>query len=694
MYMTVVTIGCTLLAQTGGDAALVPVQSTQRRASPAEMVAEALTLPEEATFTGQPLTLLKALSSARGSGQRAEATHAYWRLTTAVAEYRSRFEECRQLWRIEGRLEDAMMLRTARASAAAALRMAELVVISAQHDLAEAAMLPATDPLPLPADLPHVGTYRTRFEELFSTRTPPDRARLIHRTLPIRCRAIDVRATAVRAAQDALEAAVEAYQLGRVDLGEVLSSVRRLGEQRRGLAASVSNYNHEIADYALSVASPQTDEHVLVAMLILPREDAGRTHVPEEDSTQSTRPAAVQEPSESPSGVQPATLDVAVPSAGVDEATPKALPGELRSLTKRAPTPAPPQELAEPSSSGESPSATPSSESEEPVVEAPAQAAPTEEPESTEPGEAGSAESAETEASDTSMVPVIEGPSTPTLRTANKPVVGDQATSQSAVGLYSALLDAKPAVRAKLLSVELHCARALPEEAGESIELRECLSGLSAPKRRQVIAAYWLAAQRAAEYQALVAEISFLEGLVVTALERRNEPLGAEAMLKLQAAKLATEADLHSAEADLLDAQFQLTRCAGRALDSPWLVPATAPHSGPYLLKLEAQPRELVETWPVRRLAALIPALSQSLEERAAAVVEADATRAAATEAYRAGSGPMATALASITRQADETRAFLGMLTKYNDAIAEYALAVLPSTIPGEQLAGTLVVSR
>ena len=691
MYMTVVTLSCSLLAQPGADTPLVPVQSTERRTSSSEMVTEALTLPDGATLTGQPLTLLKALSSARGSRQQAEATHAYWRLTTAMAEYCSRFEECEQLWRIEGRLEDAMMLRTARASAAAALRMAELAALSAQHDLAEAAMLPATDSLPLPADLPHVGTYRTRFEELFSTGNLPARARLIHRTLPIRCRVIDVRAAAVRAAQDALEAAVDAYQLGRVDLGEVLSSVRRLGEQRRGLLASVSNYNHEIADYALSVAGPQTDEHVLVAMLILPSENTARPPVPEKDSSQTTRPAGVQDPSGSPSGVRPATLDVPVPSAGVDEPMSEALRGGLQSLGKQTPTLAPPREEAEPASTGEPPSATPSSESEQPVVETPAQAAPSEESESAEPVEA---ESAEPEVSETPMVPVPEGPSTPTSRTANKPVVDDQATSQSALGLYSALLEAKPAVRAKLLSVELHWARTLPEEAGESIELRKCLTGLSGADRRQVIAAYWLAAQRAAEYQALVAEISFLEGLVLTALERRNEPLGAEAMLELHAAKLATQADLHSAEVGLLDAQFQLTRCAGRPLDSPWLVPATAPHPGPYLLKLEAQPRELVETWPLRRLAALIPALSAGLEERAAAVVQADAARAAATAAYRAGSQPIAPALASITHQGDETRAFLEMLTKYNEAIADYALAVLPSTIPGEQLAGTLVVIR
>lgn len=79
----------------------------------------------------------------------------------------------------------------------------------------------------------------------------------------------------------------------------------------------------------------------------------------------------------------------------------------------------------------------------------------------------------------------------------------------------------------------------------------------------------------------------------------------------------------------------------------PWPMPSTAAYTGPYLLKLEAQPRRLVESWPVRRLAAVIPGLAESIQRHATAVVEAD---------------------------------------------AEYALTVLPPEIPTEKLVTALVV--
>jgi len=291
------------------------------------------------------------------------------------------------------------------------------------------------------------------------------------------------------------------------------------------------------------------------------------------------------------------------------------------------------------------------------------------------------------------MVPVEPAPSKAVPRTVRKQALADPQGTQAALGLYSGLLGLEPGIRTKLLTVDLHSERTLPEQVGESIELQQCLAASSVAGRRQVIAAYWRAAQRAAEYQALAAQVSFFEELEPTAMQQRNEPSGAEAMLALRAAKLAAQADLLAARLNLLEAQFQLTRRAGRPQEGSWLLPATIPHSGRYRLKLDAQPKELAESWPVRRLAVTIPAFSEGLQQRAAVVVGADDTRAATTAAYRAGSQPITPVLASIAYQTKETFAFLETLTEYNEAIADYALRVLPSSVRGEQLAGTLVVN-
>jgi hypothetical protein len=87
----------------------------------------------------------------------------------------------------------------------------------------------------------------------------------------------------------------------------------------------------------------------------------------------------------------------------------------------------------------------------------------------------------------------------------------------------------------------------------------------------------------------------------------------------------------------------------------------------------------------------MIPGLNEGLRRRAAAVVEADAARAdvAGTEA---DDPSVAALLSAIRLQTHETLAFLGLLTDYNRAIAEYALTVLPPDTPGDKLAAALRV--
>lgn len=726
MYLTIVTLSCSWFAQTVIEAPLVPIQSTQRRTSPADMVAQGLTLPEGATLSGRPLTLLEALAAAPVGRGQLDVTHAYWRLAGAVAEYRVRWEQYERLLRLKAGLEDAAMLEAARSSAAAALRVAEASAVASQHDLAEAAMLPASGPLPLPADKPHVGTYHTYFEEVFSARNPPVRTRLLDRNLPIRRRIIEVRASAVEAARDALEAATDAYGLRKVDLAEVLASARQLADQERALWTSVGSYNHDIADYALSVAGPQSDEQVLVAMLIRPSQQAARPSSAQGSWTEPSVPAERQHTVASPSGVKRATVDAPLASPDADDLQPAPPHGRLRSLGALAPTLAPPEDAPEPGIAAQpgspvpqppteaSAEATPSpaeqADEEKPddemvgvqeepaeplVVTAPADA---EEPEEAEvPKPAGVEEADKAKEPAEAEQPGVQAPaepSGPALRTVNKPVVDPQGAPASTASQYPALITAKPGVRAKLLSEELYGKGTLPEPAAESVELKACLAGLSGADPRLVIEAYWLAAQKAAEYQVLAYQLNRLEALVSTAFNRRDELMGAEAMLQLRAAELAAQADLLHAELNLKDAQFELTRRAGRPLDGPWLLPATIPHAGPYRLKLDAQPRQVAESWPVRRLAAVIPSLCRGLEDRAAAVVQADTARAAATSGFQSGRQPIGPVVASIRSQTDETLAFLDTLTQYNQAIADYALAVLPSTTPAAQLAGALVVTR
>ncbi len=267
---------------------------------------------------------------------------------------------------------------------------------------------------------------------------------------------------------------------------------------------------------------------------------------------------------------------------------------------------------------------------------------------------------------------------------------GQQTTTTAA--LYPGLVEAEPEIRTKQLTATLHRQRSHPEHPTEPVTLPDCLSSAPIGGRPRVVANYWHVRQKAAEYQVFQQTVEMVEELSMLALDHRQAPAGAAAMLQVRACKLAGEAERLRCRVELLAAESELTEALGRPLDGNWLLPTTAPHSGPYRLKLDAQPEHLVATRPMQRLAHAIPTLAGSLQQRADAVVQADAVRASFFDAYQSGACSVDEALMSIHQQTDQTLAFLETLTAYNEAIAQYALAVLPSTAPADVAARTLVV--
>lgn len=233
-----------------------------------DLMAEALAARQGGAVNGRPLMLAAALGSATDRRQQLEVVHAYWRLTEALARYNFHFDHQQQLRQLSARGDDSSLMAAAGASAAAGVRDAELAVVTAQHDLLAAGSFPSGAPLFVPADRPHLGAYRTNFNELFSMRAAPPRARLIDEILPPLLKAIDVRANAVGAALRAQSAAIAAYQAGRVDLGTALSCMVEYQRQREAFVDVVCRYNDNIADYALNVAGITASGPGLVSLLI------------------------------------------------------------------------------------------------------------------------------------------------------------------------------------------------------------------------------------------------------------------------------------------------------------------------------------------------------------------------------------------------------------------------------------------
>jgi hypothetical protein len=671
-----------------------PAELPRSRATPPEMVAEAIMLPAGSSVTGRRFTLLEAISTTVDRRRQAEITHAYWRLAEAVAEYHFAFEENAVVSGFAVRPEDTAMLKTAQASAAAALETAELLVVEAQSRLAEAAFLPSTHPLPVPADPPHVGPYRTHFDALFAMQHPPAQMRLIDRTLPLRRRAIDARAAAVHAADDALEAVTDAYHQGQLSFSTVLSAMGQLGRQRRAMIASVCQYNHDIADYALSVVAPGTTGPALVAMLIRPSNGSRQPAHNDSSGVMPLKPLPQVDKDVQPAGHMVPEETSSSASSSTPEPTPTLAPPRPKPEppASQEPTLAPLRDSAQPSEAEEPAPTTraklpdlPDRSQPEPDRGAPSQPA---EPIPTPPSEpAGGDQSAEPPRT---AVPLSSLPPV-TSRSSMRPTIDGQVAAAT-TALYPALVELDPAVRAKQLAVALHRPPSTAEPSAEPITLPDCLRSAPIGRRLQAVAAYWHVRQKVAELQVFQQTAEMLDELSLVALDRREAPAGAAAMLQIRACKAASEAERLRCQVELLAAEFELTETLGRPLDGNWLSATTAPHSGPYLLKLDAQPQHLVTSWPVQRLAHAVPTLADSLQQRAAAVVQADAVRAAFADGYRNGARSVDEALMCIQQQTDQTLAFLETLTAYNEAIAEYALAVIPATAPADLVAQTLVV--
>ena len=241
-----------------------------------------------APLAGHTLTLLQAITpfAANRNFQLAIA-RAYWKLSAAEGDYNWAVDEADRLDHIAAgtTATDATVIATARASSQARLLEAKLGAVTAQQELADLLSIPPNNPLPLTADPPLVGAYRTYFDTLYSGRVPPPRMRLIDRTLPIRREAIETHVAAVQAAASAVHSAEDARAKGTSDLQNLLLCQADLSRQRRSFLMAVRDYNYDIDEYALTVAEPNVPTDRVIGMLIRTKPAAAPTIAPPPSST-------------------------------------------------------------------------------------------------------------------------------------------------------------------------------------------------------------------------------------------------------------------------------------------------------------------------------------------------------------------------------------------------------------------------
>jgi hypothetical protein len=668
--------------------------------TPPELVAEALLPRPETTLAGQPMGLGIALGSAAlDRSRQLETIHSYWRLAEAVGHYGASADLIRQLEQIAPRTDDRLLVATAKASAVAALRDAELAAIAAQHELLIQAAMPPGVPPPLPADRPHVGSYRTNYQQLQVAQRLSARAGLIDQLLPLRRRALDHRAAAVSAAEEAAQAALAAYRGSKGDCPSVLARLADLRRQRLLFMTLVRQYNDDIADYALEIAPPTARGPALVGMLIeispagappagyaeAPPAAAGIPLSPQPvvlPPTLSPVPGQTSAASAAPvtGGVVGTSATLPVPATG--QPVPVIRPGDP--LPTEPAAGAVPAATAPKASDAQEPAPLPSPPT--PTFREPPTSAPAPRPSSgSRPGaDSGSASDVAPDwKPDLKEVPIRPsssgtrpGNEGPLPHKTNRPA--SESHSSAPAGVYHALVGLDAAAQARQLTAMLNSGRAAAEAVGRPLTLAECLSAIPATHRAAILDLYWRASEQAARYQTFLQQTAWLAAI-------EAGPAGA-----LNAARQAAEAEQWEGRAALLEAEFQLAaRLDWRQM--PWPLPITQPHCGPCPVELKPLDLQRPEWQFGAELMALIPKLDQSVGEHAAATVAADQLRADLGAGFQAGRVPMERLIAAVHRQTDETLGLARALSDYNRAVGQYAAVTVPAQVPGAQLAALLV---
>ncbi len=239
------------------------------------LVRHAVTPPEDVNWQlpGQAWPLYTVLERPGETGSdripRLAIVRAYWRLTAEVAAYNWSVEEGAFIAGLQALQPETetWALQAARIAAQARLQHARVAATPAQCELAALTGQGLREPLPLAGELPLVGPYQTRFEQLFANRAPPAGIRRIATAIPLRAELLQTLAAAVAADTDAIKEFATLHREGRVPLEPVLAAHERLQRHRGEFLESVRIYNEQIAEYALAIAGTSNNQTV-VAMLV------------------------------------------------------------------------------------------------------------------------------------------------------------------------------------------------------------------------------------------------------------------------------------------------------------------------------------------------------------------------------------------------------------------------------------------
>ena len=233
----------------------------------------------------------------------------------------------------------------------------------------------------------------------------------------------------------------------------------------------------------------------------------------------------------------------------------------------------------------------------------------------------------------------------------------------------------------------LEQALARPERGGlegQPRTLRQAIERHSGSQERlRVVVAYWRLSQTLASYHFAAAEAAFVADLPVPQA-RHDQAL-------LTAAQAAAKACWSEARLAAVQAQQDLVDAGGGAPDQslPW--PSDAPFVGAYRTQFEQLRSRGAVPDQLRRVYRTLPVLREVLDAQAGAALTGASALTELQRAYAPGQVDVNTILDAHRRLVQQRRDFLGSVQRYNETIANYALAVATPGLDLDRLVGMLI---
>lgn len=321
----------------GSAAATTPVGKPPVTTTPSSMMKQVMTPPPASQLSGMPISLMDVVSGAHARQEQAQRVEAYWDLCSSVADYYLGVREQGELIKLRSMLpRGGAMLDRAESEFVVRLGTSKQAAVASQRRLASMIGRGGSS-LPLPKDIPHCGSYQTRYDEIFTGRSSIE-AQELAALLPLRYTELKDAATAILRAQDRI------MTVARNESGdgiETLSALELLALRRRAFVQIARDYNRRIARYAELSTPGEIGPERLVGMLIkvdVPP-TATRPSLPARTSGRQSQRSAVPPRTFADEGWEPARQNVSratsrhdsvVTTSAVIEAS--ELPREERSL--------------------------------------------------------------------------------------------------------------------------------------------------------------------------------------------------------------------------------------------------------------------------------------------------------------------------------------------------------------------------